>query len=234
MKSNSSDAGRLVVRQLRKSFRVEGRAPIEVLRGLSFSVAQGEMVAIMGASGAGKSTLLQILGGLETADEGSVKLEDFEITGARAFALSSFRNRRAGFVFQSHHLLPDLTALENVAMPLLIGRKARREGLKLARVALERVGLIERADHSVGQLSGGERQRVAIARAVIKEPELVLADEPTGNLDAAVGDEIAALLASFCRERKAIVIIATHNERVARACDRVLLLKDGLVRAQGE
>ena len=218
---------KLKANDLRKAFRSPAGAVIEVLRGVSFEVEAGEVVAIMGASGAGKSTLLHLLGGLEEADGGQIMLGDFDIARARRRALADFRNRNVGFVFQSHHLLPDLTAAENVALPLLIGRHGWRESMKRGAAALERAGLGERAAHAVGHLSGGEQQRVAVARALIHSPRLVLADEPTGNLDAAHADETGAILADYCRRERAIVVVATHNERLARLCDRVLLLQDG-------
>jgi lipoprotein-releasing system ATP-binding protein len=217
------------VRDVRKSFRAPSGDRLEVLRGLSFEVLAGEMVAVMGASGAGKTTLLHVVGGLEEADEGSCFLNDFNITGARGAELARFRNEQVGFVFQFHHLLPDLTAAENVCLPLLIKRTPMREAEKRALLALERVRLSERAEHRTAQLSGGEQQRVAVARALVSEPGLVLADEPTGNLDATVGDEIGSLLASLCRERGAAMLIATHNERLAALCDRVLRLEDGKI-----
>jgi lipoprotein-releasing system ATP-binding protein len=220
---------KLIVHDLRKSFRTPAGARLEVLRGVSFTAQPGEMVAIMGASGAGKSTLLHLVGGLEAADDGLVRLVDFEITSAKGPALARFRNEEVGFVFQFHHLLPDLTAEENVALPLSISRAPLRESRLRAVEALETVGLGERAAHPVGHLSGGEQQRVALARALIKRPLLVLADEPTGNLDAATGDENGALLSSYCRTRHAIVIIATHNARLASICDRTLLLEDGRI-----
>jgi lipoprotein-releasing system ATP-binding protein len=198
-----------------------------VLRGVSFEAAAGEMLAVMGASGAGKSTLLHLLGGLEEADAGSIKLGDVEITGASRASLSRLRNEQIGFVFQFHHLLPDLTAMENVLLPLLINRAKRQESKARAVAMLLSFGLGERVDHKVGVLSGGEQQRVALARALIREPRLVLADEPTGNLDAANGEEITARLASFCKEHGATIIIATHNERIANFCDRTLVLQEG-------
>jgi lipoprotein-releasing system ATP-binding protein len=205
-----------------------------VLRGVSFNIEAGEMTAIMGASGVGKSTLLHLLGGLEAADDGRIKLNDFEVTRAQGAGLARYRNEDVGFVFQSHHLLPDLTAAENVALPLTISRVAWSESRLRAVEALEAVGLNERATHPVGHLSGGEQQRVALARALIKRPRLVLADEPTGNLDAATGDEIGALLGSYCRASPAIVIIATHNVRLAEVCARTLLLDDGRIMEKQE
>ncbi|MGB7921927.1 MAG: ABC transporter ATP-binding protein [Pyrinomonadaceae bacterium] len=223
---------KLIVNDLRKAFRSPSGALIEVLRGVSFSVEAGEVVAIMGASGAGKSTLLHLLGGLEAADSGQIMLGDFDIARARGRSLADFRNRSVGFVFQSHHLLPDLTATENVALPLLIGRTGWRESMRRVEAALERVGLEERAAHAVGQLSGGEQQRVAVARAVIKNPSLLLADEPTGNLDASAGATVGAMLVSLCREQRAAGIVATHNERLASLCDRRLLLRNGTLETE--
>jgi lipoprotein-releasing system ATP-binding protein len=217
---------------LHKNFRTPAGATLEVLRGVSFKVHAGEMLAIVGASGAGKSTLLHILGGLEAADAGAVKFGEFDLTRARRALLARFREREVGFVFQSHHLLPDLTAAENVALPLMINRRARGESLRRALVSLENIGLLERAAHSIGQLSGGEQQRVAVARALIKQPRLVLADEPTGNLDTGAGEEIGAMLKAYCRAQKALVVVATHNEILARSCDRVLVLQDGLLSEQ--
>jgi lipoprotein-releasing system ATP-binding protein len=219
----------LVVNDLIKSFRSPSGARLEVLRGVSFVAGAGEMLAIMGASGAGKSTLLHLLGGLEAADAGLIKLDDFEATRAQRAELADYRNEEVGFVFQFHHLLPDLTAAENVALPLFISRTARRESLRQVTEALGRVGLIERAEHPVNHLSGGEQQRVALARALIKRPRLILADEPTGNLDAPMGDEIGQLLNSYCREQNAIAVLATHNARLASMCDRILVLEDGKV-----
>ena len=219
----------LVITDLRKSFQSPAGDELEVLRGVSFSTHAGEALAIRGASGAGKSTLLHLIGGLEAADGGSVKLSDFEVTRAQRSRLARYRNEMVGFVFQFHHLLPDLTALENVAMPLLISRSNWRESEERAVEALKNVGLGERASHAVTHLSGGEQQRVGLARALVKRPRLVLADEPTGNLDAGVGDEIGALLALYAHEQSAIVLIATHNARISEACDRTLLLENGRI-----
>lgn len=224
----------LTVRDLRKSFPGPTGARLEVLRGVSFVAAPREMLAIMGASGAGKSTLLHTLGGLEAAEAGLIRLDDFEVTRARALELARFRNEEVGFVFQFHHLLPDLTAMENVALPLLISRAAWRDCSRRALEALERVGLETRAAHPVNHLSGGEQQRVALARALIKRPRLVLADEPTGNLDEPTGDEIGQILNAYCREHPSIVIVATHNARLANLCDKTLILEDGRVKQEPE
>ena len=201
-----------------------------MLRGVCFSAAAGETVAVVGASGAGKSTLLHTLGGLEALDAGLARLGEFEISRASGARLSRFRNEEVGFVFQFHYLLPDLTAAENVALPLSIGRAGWRESLRRAEAALEGIGLAERASHPIGQLSGGEQQRVAVARALIRAPRLVLADEPTGNLDAATGDEIGRLLRDYGCERGAVVVLATHNQQLAAACDRTLALEDGRIK----
>jgi ABC-type lipoprotein export system ATPase subunit len=201
---------RLEVVDLRKSFAAPNGERIEVLRGISFELKAGECVAITGASGSGKSTLLHLLGGLEEADHGS---------------LTPFRREQIGFVFQFHYLLPDLSALENVALPLLIRRS--RNALPQATGLLEQTGLAARLDHPVSHLSGGEQQRVAVARALITEPQLVLADEPTGNLDAAVGEEIGRTLVQYAKTHSAIVIIATHSPTLAQLCDYSLVLQDG-------
>ena len=217
----------LTVTDLRKSFSSPTGDRIEVLRGASFSAGLGETVAIMGSSGAGKSTLLHVLGGLEAADHGSILAGKFSIDSAGPSELSHFRNNRVGFVFQFHHLLPDLTAAENVCLPLMINRTNRREGLRRATRALEDVGLGDRISHPAGHLSGGEQQRVAVCRALITQPVLVLADEPTGNLDTVIGNKIAHSLVSYARDNPSLVIIATHNRALADLCNRVLVLRDG-------
>jgi lipoprotein-releasing system ATP-binding protein len=219
----------LHVSELRKAYASPSGAALEVLRGVSFTLAPGEMLAVMGASGAGKSTLLHLLGGLDTADGGSARLGDIELTRTHGAEAARVRNEMVGFVFQFHHLLPDLSALENVALPLLVARRKPREARAAARAMLAAVGLSERAAHRPGELSGGEQQRAAIARALVHEPRLVLADEPTGNLDARTGAAVADLLSTLARERGAAVVVATHNEQLARACDRVLVLRDGLL-----
>ena len=198
-----------------------------MLREVSFEVGPGETVAVTGASGAGKSTLLHLLGGLEKADEGRIALGKFDITKSSRAALAQFRNETIGFVFQFHHLLPDLTAAENVAMPLFIGRASRKESLERALELLASMGLRDRAGHPVRQLSGGEQQRVAVARALVKRPTLVLADEPTGNLDNETGNDIAECLLAYGRSQRALVVIATHSKRLAGRCHRTLLLANG-------
>jgi lipoprotein-releasing system ATP-binding protein len=219
----------LCVTNLRKSYQSPEGKTLDVLRDVSFSVAVGETVAIMGASGAGKSTLLNLLGGLEVGDGGTIQysqLEAARITGRYHPWLGNV----ASFVFQFHHLLPDLTAVENVALPLMIRRVPSSESTRRATAALQAIGLGERLTHKIGYLSGGEQQRVAVARALITNPQLVLADEPTGNLDASIAEEIGALLVDYCRRHGAIVLVATHNDRLAALCDRVLLVEHGSIR----
>jgi lipoprotein-releasing system ATP-binding protein len=219
----------LAVEGVRKSFRDPSGGVLDILRGVSFEVRAGEMVAVVGASGAGKTTLLHVLGGLEAADAGLARLGDFRILCAGAAELARWRGREVGFVFQSQRLLADLSAEENVALPLLVARRGWREARARAREMLEAVGLASRAAHLAGELSGGEQQRAAVARALVTRPRLVLADEPTGNLDARTGEEVGALLLNLCRLQRACVLVATHNERLARLCDRVLRLRDGRI-----
>jgi lipoprotein-releasing system ATP-binding protein len=220
----------LTVSDLRKSFSSPAAEKIDVLRGIDVSAHAGEMIAVTGASGAGKSTLLQLLGGLEQPDHGLIKLDNFILSGARDHQLARFRRRKIGFVFQFHHLLPDLTALENVALPLLIDRIASKEAKVRAEQMLESLGIVDKASHPAGHLSGGEQQRVAVARALIHEPKLVLADEPTGNLDAATAQELAASMMQYCRAKSALVIVATHNHDLAKLCDRILIIHEGKIR----
>jgi lipoprotein-releasing system ATP-binding protein len=219
----------LQVSELQKSFSSPVGERIEVLRDISFSASAGEIIAITGASGAGKSTLLHLLGGLEAADHGSIRLGQYSSYQQDGGSLARFRNRQIGFIFQFHHLLPDLSATENVAMPLMISRVGQREACRRAVQVLAELGLGRRISHRVGNLSGGEQQRVALGRALITLPLLVLADEPTGNLDWVIGEEISKSLVKYARERRAIVILATHNAELARLCDRILVLRDGRV-----
>lgn len=218
----------LSVSDLRKTFVSATAERVDVLRGVSLSASAGEAVAIMGTSGAGKSTLLHLLGGLEAADHGTIEAGGFAVDRAGAKTLARFRNRRIGFVFQFHHLLPDLTAEENVSMPLRIAGVAGREAMAKARVLLNDIGLDARVAQSlIGHLSGGEQQRVAVCRALVTDPSLVLADEPTGNLDAATGEQIAQSLVNYSHHKGGLVIIATHNRAVADMCDRILVLSEG-------
>ena len=203
---------------LRKSFIAPNGERLEVLRGVTFTANAGEAVAVTGASGSGKSTLLHLLGGLETADHGSVTLD-----GANG------RRQQIGFVFQFHYLLPDLSALENVALPLLIARRKSDRAFARARDLLGEAGLAARAEHPVSHLSGGEQQRVAVARALVTEPKLLLADEPTGNLDEAISHQIGQTLIDYAHQHSAITIIATHSATLARLCNRSLVLERGKV-----
>ena len=208
-----------------------GRAEeIVVFRDLNLEVARGEMVAITGESGAGKSTLLHLLGGLDRPTSGSIKVDEFDIAKNAELDLAVFRNRRIGFVFQFHHLLPEFSATENVMMPLLIGGVAKNEAARRSEVLLSRVGLAGRADHRPGELSGGERQRVALARALAFSPALLLADEPTGNLDQRTGDEVHTLIRQLQKDERLTAIIVTHNEKLAALCDRALRLEGGTLR----
>ncbi len=225
---SASDSA-LRVTNLRKAFHSPTGRLIEVLRAVSFSIAAGQIVAIMGASGAGKSTLLHALGGLEIPDGGTIELTQLLCGSARTSG-TAWPGNIISFVFQFHYLLADLTAVENVALPLMIARVPGRESAGRAISTLKAIGLGARLTHKVGDLSGGEQQRVAVARALITEPKLILADEPTGNLDASIAEEIGGLLVNYSRQRGAMVLIATHNDRLAALCDRVLLLKDGCIR----
>jgi lipoprotein-releasing system ATP-binding protein len=223
----SADVGHLTVTDLRKSFLSPSGECIEVLRGISFSAAPSETIAVVGASGAGKSTLLHLLAGIEASDHGSIKLGEFAVDNAGRAELAGYRNRQLGVVFQFHHLLPDLTAAENVCLPLRLARQDGRKAMRGALEALDRLGLAKRAAHRVSDLSGGEQQRVAVCRALITQPLLVLADEPTGNLDSLSGAQLASDLISYAVSRPAILIIATHNQDLARRCDRVVTLEHG-------
>jgi lipoprotein-releasing system ATP-binding protein len=207
-----------------------GTTRLPVLRELSLSVSRGEMVAIVGASGVGKSTLLHVLGGLDAIDGGSIRIGDEDLAAMQPDKLVAFRNRHVGFVFQFHHLLPEFSALENAGMPMRIARRSAIERDQRAQGLLARVGLAERLTHKPGTLSGGEQQRVAIARALVMEPSLLLADEPTGDLDEHTAESLHDLLREMHRERGLTSIIATHNPRLAAACDRVLRLEEGKLR----
>jgi lipoprotein-releasing system ATP-binding protein len=200
-----------------------------VLKGVDLHVAPGEVVSIVGASGAGKTTLLQILGTLEKADGGSLSINGEEVTKLGSKALSAFRNKHIGFVFQFHHLLPEFTALENVMMPGLIAGRSIKECTPRAEELLARLNVAARAQHKPGQLSGGEQQRVAVARALFNSPSVVLADEPSGNLDSAHARELHQLFFDLRREMGQTFVIVTHNEELADMADRKLVMRDGVI-----
>jgi lipoprotein-releasing system ATP-binding protein len=220
----------LDARRVRKVYRVGGRELI-VLRDLDLVVESGEMVAIVGASGVGKSTLLHALGGLDLVDSGTIVLAGAELTSMPDRDRVPFRNRQVGFVFQFHHLLPEFSALENAAMPMRIARRPAAEARARAEELLRRVGLGDRLTHRPGMLSGGEQQRVAVARALVMQPSVLLADEPTGDLDEQTAGSMHALLREMHRAYGLTSIIATHNPRLAAACDRVLRLEGGQLSA---
>jgi len=210
---------------------VQPTTTVEVLRGVDFAVAAGEMVAIVGPSGAGKSTLLHLIGGLDRPTQGSIGCCGIDLAQLRDYELADFRNRRIGFVFQFHHLLPEFSALENTMMPALIQRRAKREAQQDARHLLVSVGLGDRLHHRPGELSGGEQQRVAVARALINKPDVVLADEPTGNLDRGTGQAMQKLLRQLNEEVGQTFVIVTHDREFAAHMDWAISLVDGKVSA---
>ena len=214
----------LEARGLTKTYR-DAEIPVRVFENLNLDVERGEMLAVIGPSGIGKSTLLHLLGGLDRPDSGTIRVEQHDVTGMSTDELARFRNRNVGFVFQFHHLLPEFTATENVAMPGWIGRISRREALKKAAGLLEELGLENRGRHFPNQLSGGEQQRVAIARALLIDPQIFLADEPTGNLDLETSTRVFDLMRECHSKRGLTSVIVTHNPELAARCDRIFEMK---------
>ncbi|HEY4104947.1 MAG TPA: ABC transporter ATP-binding protein [Polyangiaceae bacterium] len=218
----------VIIEDLKKSFEHMGRT-LDVLKGIDLNIYAGQILAIVGPSGAGKSTLLHCMGTLDLPSSGRIRLGGEELTTMSGSRLAAVRNRDIGFVFQFHHLLPEFTALENIMVPGLIQGRSRREMQKRAEALLEEVGLSDRASHRPGELSGGEQQRVAVARALALDPKLVLADEPTGNLDSATSDAIHDLFFQINREHGTTIIVVTHNPAFAESMPRVVRMRDGRV-----
>jgi ABC-type lipoprotein export system ATPase subunit len=226
MNETANGPAMLAARNLHKAYVMGGRN-LEVLRGLDLTVQRGEFLALRGASGAGKSTLLHLLGGLDLPNQGEILFDGVNLLKLPARALAQLRNSRVGFIFQAYHLLPELSAIENVMLPARMARLSPAAAEARARELLDRVGLARRAGHRPYELSGGEQQRVAIARSLVNRPDLILADEPTGNLDSHTGGEIIQLLHDLLAERQATLVIATHDAKIAARAPRVLELADG-------
>ena len=217
------------VRDIYKNYFI-GKNELEVLKRITFDVKRGEIVCIIGPSGVGKSTLLNILGTLDKPTKGKVYIDSEEVTGLNENELSSFRNKKIGFIFQFHHLLPEFTALENIMMPGVIGKNDREEIKDRAERLLREVGLGARMEHKPSELSGGELQRVAFARALINNPSIVLADEPTGNLDRLNSEKLHEIIWSLCKEKKQTFLLVTHNEKLSEKADRIIELFDGKIK----
>ncbi len=220
--------------EMRKGYMIQAKGieksfgALKVLKGIDFSAEKGEVVSIMGASGAGKSTLLQIIGTLSTPDTGSLVIDGIDVLALNSRLLAEFRNRKIGFVFQFHHLLPEFTALENVMIPAFIAGRSKRDAEEAAKVLLTDLGLAERFSHKPSELSGGEQQRVAIARALINNPAVLFADEPSGNLDSRTKEELHNLFFSLRDKYGQTIVIVTHDPDLAKMCDRSLFMRDGV------
>jgi len=226
VKSKSGGETVLQAKLIRKSFR-NGPNAVDVLDGIDFSVNRGEVVAVLGASGVGKSTLLHILGALDRPTRGQVLIDGIDVFTLTDDQIAEFRNRTLGFVFQFHHLLPEFTAIENVMMPLLIGRQERNDAHDTAEKILGEVGLEHRLEHKPGELSGGEQQRVAVARALVRRPRVVLADEPSGNLDRETGQALLDMIWNLSRIHQLAFVVVTHDETIGRWADRMVRITDG-------
>jgi lipoprotein-releasing system ATP-binding protein len=218
----------ITIKDLHKIF-IKDHNQIHVLKGLNFNIVQGESLAILGVSGAGKSTLLHIIGTLDHPTSGMVSFDGIDVFSWDEIKLAAFRNKKIGFVFQFNNLLPEFSSVENVMMPLLIGGSSKKEALKQAGALLEEVGLGDRITHKPGELSGGEQQRVAVARALIMEPEVILADEPTGNLDTETGKKVEDVLISMNKRRRITLIVVTHNKTLAERMSQSIGLRDGKI-----
>ena len=214
----------IIAKDIKKSF-----GDLEVLKGINLNIKEGEIVSIVGASGAGKTTLLQILGSLSKANSGNIIINNTDVNNISDRELSEFRNQNLGFIFQFHHLLPEFTALENICIPAFIAKKSKKEAFKKGEELLDYLGLSDRKDHKPAELSGGEQQRVAIARALINNPAVILADEPTGNLDSKNSDELFELFLDLRNKFNHTFILVTHDENLANKCDRKLIIKDGMI-----
>lgn len=229
---SSAAPGHLEIRNLSKTYFLNGHA-VEALRSINLDIGQGELLSVTGASGAGKSTLLHVLGTLDAPTAGTVRYDGEDVFARNAADLATYRNRHIGFVFQFHHLLREFTAVENVMIPMLIQRAGFEQAREKATAILKRVGLGERLEHKPGELSGGEQQRVALARALILEPKLLLADEPTGNLDEATAEGIHQLIFEMNEELRITVVVVTHNQSLADRMPRRLQMADGRIESSG-
>jgi len=216
------------IKNISKTYN-KGATKVEALKNISISIENGELIALMGASGSGKSTLLQVIGGLDKCDSGSIFINEEDISALNLQKLADFRRDDIGFVFQQFHLIPTLTVIENIMLPQLPMKMKKTDSYQDAKAVLDKVGLIDRENHLPGELSGGEQQRVAIARALINKPKIILADEPTGDLDSKIGEKIIGLLTNLNKEEKVTVIIATHDDKIAEKARRKIVLKDGKV-----